>query len=107
MFEKPDVKIAVLVGITLAFLLAIGNLYWHMEHMRVEMASLRHSVLDEVTKLTDATHQAQANNSRRAPATAVESNRKVLDSLNKQLRPTTTTPQPQAPAPTPPTSQPL
>jgi len=98
MFEKPDVKIAVLVGITLAFLLAIGNLYWHMEHMRVEMASLRHSVLDEVTKLTDATHQAQANNSRRAPATGVESNRKVLDSLKEELSAELSTTQRQAAA---------
>jgi DNA repair exonuclease SbcCD ATPase subunit len=96
MFEKPDVKIAVLVGITLAFLLAIGNLYWHMEHMRVEMASLRHSVLDEVTKLTDATHQAQTN-SRRAPASA-ETSRKVLDSLKEELTAELTTTQRQAAA---------
>jgi hypothetical protein len=97
MFEKPDVKIAVLVGITLAFLLAVGNLYWHMEHMRVEMASLRHSVLDEVTKLTDATHQAQANNSRR-PAASPENSRKVLDSLKEELTAELTTTQRQAAA---------
>jgi hypothetical protein len=82
MFEKPDVKIAVLVGITLAFLIAIGNLYWHMERMQTEMAGLRHTILDEVTKLTEATNQA--NNSRRAPV-AVETNRKVLDSLKQEL----------------------
>jgi hypothetical protein len=97
MFEKPDVKIAVLVGITLAFLLAVGNLYWHMEHMRVEMASLRHSVLDEVTKLTDATHQAQANNSRR-PAASPENSRKVLDSLKEELTAELSTTQRQAAA---------
>jgi hypothetical protein len=80
MQEKLEVKIAVLVGITLAFLIAIGNLYWQMEHVRGEMASLRHSLVDEVTKLTEATNNA----TRRAPA-AVEPSRKGLDSLKQEL----------------------
>src|SRR3982074_1933346 len=81
MSEKPEVKIAVLVGITLAFLIGIGNLYWHMEKMRGEMASLRHSILDEVTKLTEATNHA----TRRAPAAAAEPSRKGLDPLKQEL----------------------
>jgi chromosome segregation ATPase len=80
MQDKPEVKIAVLVGITLAFLIAIGNLYWHMEHLRGEMATLRHSILEEVTKLTEATNNA----SRRAPA-AAEPSRRGLDSLKQEL----------------------
>ena len=66
------------------------------EERAVEMASLRHSVLDEVTKLTDATHQAQTN-SRRAPASA-ETSRKVLDSLKEELTAELTTTQRQAAA---------
>jgi hypothetical protein len=80
MSEKPDVKIAVLVGITLAFVIAIGNLYWHMEHMRTEMTSLRHTIVDDIAKLTDATN----NVNRRSPA-AVEPSRKGLDSLKQEL----------------------
>jgi chromosome segregation ATPase len=81
MSEKPDVKIAVLVGITLAFMIAIGNLYWHMEHMRTEMASLRHTLVDEVGKLSEATK----NVNRRAPVAAAEPSRKSLDSLKQEL----------------------
>jgi len=81
MSEKPDVKIAVLVGITLAFMIAIGNLYWHMEHMRTEMASLRHTRVDEVGKLSEATKNVK----RRAPVSAVEPSRKSLDSLKQEL----------------------
>ena len=81
MSEKPDVKIAVLVGLTLAFMIAIGNLYWHMEHMRTEMASLRHTLVDEVGKLSEATK----NVNRRAPVAAAEPSRKSLDSLKQEL----------------------
>ena len=81
MSEKPDVRIAILVGITLAFMIAVGNLYWHMEHMRTEMASLRHTLVDEVSKLSAA---ANSVNNRRPPA-AVEPNRKGLDSLKQEL----------------------
>jgi hypothetical protein len=95
MFEKPDVKIAVLVGIALALLIAIGNLYWHMERMQTEMTGLRHTILDEVTKLTSATNQA--NSSRRAPV-AVETNRRVLESLKQELTEELTTTKRQAAA---------
>jgi chromosome segregation ATPase len=81
MSEKPDVRIAVLVGITLAFMIAVGNLYWHMEHMRTEMASLRHTLVDEVAKLS-----AAANNvNNRRPAAVAEPNRKGLDSLKEEF----------------------
>ena len=36
MQEKPDFRIAVVVGVTLAFLIAIGNLYWQVEHIRAD-----------------------------------------------------------------------
>src|SRR5436309_14558376 len=84
MQEKPDLRIAVLVGVTLAFLLAIGNLYWQMEHIRTEMANVRQSVLKEVGKLAEASTQP-GGNGRRASASAVEPGQKVLDSLKKEL----------------------
>jgi hypothetical protein len=80
MSEKPEIKIAVLVGITLAFIIAIGNLYWHMEHMRTEMASLRHTLVEDVAKLTEA-----ANNVNRRAPVVVEPSRKGLDSLKQEL----------------------
>ena len=94
MSEKPEVKIAILVGITLAFMIAIGNLYWHMEHMRTEMAGLRHSLADEVAQLTEANNK---NVNRRAPVVA-EPNRKGLDSLKEELTAELTTTQHQAAA---------
>jgi hypothetical protein len=81
MSEKPEIKIAVLVGITIAFVIAIGNLYWHMEHLRTEMASLRHTLVDDIAKLTEATN----NVNRRSPAAVAQPNRKGLDSLKQEL----------------------
>jgi hypothetical protein len=83
MNEKPDFRIAIVVGVTLAFLIAIGNLYWQMEHMRAEMANLRQSIVAEVTKLTEAATQAANNGKRSAPA--AEPSRKVLDTLKQEL----------------------
>jgi len=94
MQDKPEIKIAALVGITLAFLIAIGNLYWHMEHLQTEMASLRQTLVDEVGKLTAATN----NVNRRAPAAAAEPNRKGLDSLKEELTAELSTTQRQAAA---------
>src|SRR5215831_11541577 len=96
MFEKPDVKIAVVVGVTLALLIAIGNLYWHMERMRVEMATLRSSILDDASKRIEAAVHA-ANNVKRPPA-APEPSRKALDSLKEELSAELTTTQRQASA---------
>ena len=81
MSEKPEIKIAVLVGITIAFVIAIGNLYWHMEHLRTEMASLRHTLVDDIAKLTEATN----NVNRRSPAAVAQPSRKSLDSLKQEL----------------------
>src|ERR1700726_2963853 len=82
MSEKPEIRIAVLVGITIAFVIAIGNLYWHMEHLRTEMASLRHTLVDDIAKLTEATN----NVNRRSPAAVVaRRSRKSLDSLKQEL----------------------
>lgn len=84
MQEKPDLRIAVVVGVTLAFLIAIGNLYWQMEHMRAEMVNLRQGILSEVTKLAETATKA-ANNNRRAPVAAAEPTRQILDSLKQEL----------------------
>src|SRR5439155_10609630 len=83
MQEKPDLRIAVLVGVTLAFLIAIGNLYWQLEHTRAEMTNLRQSILSEVSKVTAASSHTVSDN-RRAPASA-EPSRKVLDSIKQEL----------------------
>jgi len=71
MQEKPDFRIAIVVGVTLAFLIAIGNLYWQVEHMRTDMATLRQSIIAEVTKIADTATRA-ANESKRAPAAAAQ-----------------------------------
>jgi hypothetical protein len=94
MQEKADIKIAVVVGIVLALLIAIGNLYFQVEHMRKEMATLRESIVGEVTKLTEAATTA-ANNARRTPITA-EPSRKVLDTLKQELTEELTTTKRQA-----------
>ncbi len=85
MQEKPDLRIAVLVGVTLAFLIAIGNLYWQLEHTRAELANLRHSILSEVTKVTQAAATQLASNGKRPPAPAAEPSSKAIDSLKQQL----------------------
>jgi hypothetical protein len=83
MQEKPDLRIAVLVGVTLAFLIAIGNLYWQLEHTRAEMTNLRQSILSEVSKVAAAAPHPGSDN-RRATASA-EPSRKVLDSIKQEL----------------------
>ncbi len=84
MQEKPDFRIAIVVGVTLAFLIAIGNLYWQVEHMRTDMVTLRQSIITEVTKIADTATRA-ANESRRAPAPAAQPSRQILDSLKQEL----------------------
>jgi hypothetical protein len=84
MQEKPDLRIAAVVGVMLAFLIAIGNLYWQVERMRGEMTNLRQSVVAEVAKVTQAAAQAASKNGR-TPAHAAEPSRKVLDSLKQEL----------------------
>jgi hypothetical protein len=84
MQEKPDFRIAIVVGVTLAFLIAIGNLYWQVEHMRTDMATLRQSIITEVTKIADTATRA-ANESRRAPAAAAPPSRQILESLKQEL----------------------
>ena len=71
MQEKPDLRIAAVVGVMLAFLIAIGNLYWQVERMRGEMTNLRQSVVAEVAKVTQAAAQAASKNGR-TPAHAAE-----------------------------------
>jgi hypothetical protein len=83
MQEKPDFRLAIVVGVTLAFLIAIGNLYWQVERLRTENATLRQSIIGEVTKIAETATQA-ANSSRRAPA-AAEPSSKILDSIKEEL----------------------
>jgi hypothetical protein len=83
MHEKPDLRIAVVVGVTLAFLIAIGNLYWQVERMRVEMANLRQTIVGEVAKMAQAATQA-VNASKKAPAVP-EPSRKILDTIKQEL----------------------
>src|SRR6266566_3590749 len=85
MQEKPDFRIAVIVGVTLAFLIAIGNLYWQLEHTRTELANVRQSILSEVTKVTQAAATQLAANNKHAPTAAADPSRKVLDSLKQEL----------------------
>jgi hypothetical protein len=81
MRPKTDVAIAVVVGLTLAFLIAIGNLYLQVGHLRTEMANLHDAILSEVSKVTEAATQ---NAGRRAPAPA-EPSRKMIDSIREEL----------------------
>jgi len=83
--DQADVrKIAMLIGVVLAVMVAIGNLYWQVLQMRTEMGNLRESILSEVTKLAEATEQA-AKSSKRAPVPAAGLSQKVLDTLKQEL----------------------
>src|SRR5262249_51444412 len=83
MLEKPDLRIAAVVGVTLTFLLTVGNLYWQVDRMRGEMTNLRQSVVAEVTKLTQAAQAVSKKGG--APAIAVEPSRKMLESFKEEL----------------------
>jgi hypothetical protein len=80
--EKPDLRLAAVFGVVAGFLIAVGNLYWQLERTRAELSNLRQSIVTEVAKLSEATQQAT---SRRAPASALEPSRKVLDALKQEL----------------------
>jgi hypothetical protein len=82
--EKTDVAIAVVVGVALAFLLAIGNLYLQVGHIRTEMGTLHDSILKDVSKIADRVSQSATA---RRPATVVtaEPSRKVIDSIKEEL----------------------
>ncbi len=93
--DQADVrKIAMLVGVVLAMVFAIGNLYWQMLQVRAEMGNLRESIISEVTKLAEATEQA-AKTPKRAPVAAGPS-QQVLDNLKQQLTEELSTTQRQA-----------
>jgi hypothetical protein len=84
--DQADVgKIAMLIGVVLAVVVAVGNLYWQVLQMRTEMGNLRESILSEVTKLSDAAEKA-AKNPKHAPVVAAAGpSQQVLDTLKKQL----------------------
>lgn len=46
-----NTKSAVLIGASVAFLIAIGHLYWSVDHLRSDVAALRQSVVTEIAKL--------------------------------------------------------
>jgi hypothetical protein len=94
--DQADVrKIAMLVGVVLAVMVAIGNLYWQVLQMRAEMGNLRESIIGEVTKIADAAEQAAAKTPKRA-AVAAEPSQQVLDTLKKELTEELSTTQRQA-----------
>ncbi len=83
--DQADVrKIAMLIGVVFAVMVAIGNLYWQMLQMRAEMGNLRESILSEVTKLSQATEQA-AKTPKHAAAAPAGPSQQVLDTLKQQL----------------------
>ncbi len=94
--EKTDVAIAVVVGVALAFLIAIGNLYLQLGHLRTEMGTLHDSILKDVSKIADSVSQSAAT---RRPATVVaaEPSRKVIDSIKEELAEELTATKRQAP----------
>src|SRR5579872_3782472 len=84
--DQADVgKIAMLIGVVLAVVVAVGNLYWQVLQMRAEMGNLRESILSEVTKLGEAAEKAAKNPKRAAVVVAPGPSQQVLDTLKKQL----------------------
>lgn len=81
MQDKTDVKIAVVVGIALGLLIAIGNLYLQVGRLHGEISNLRDSILSEVSKLTEAANQNVA----RRPAPGAEPSRRVIEAIKQEL----------------------
>jgi hypothetical protein len=83
MHPKTDVGIAVLVGVALAFLIAVGYLFMQVGHLQNEIAGLHDSILTDVSKVTAAAIQSVG---KRSPATPVaEPSRHVIDSIKQEL----------------------
>ena len=51
--ETPadNTKSAVLIGASVAFLIAIGHLYWSVDHLRSDVTALRQSIVAELAKI--------------------------------------------------------
>jgi hypothetical protein len=68
--ETPgdNTRSAVLIGASVAFLIAIGHLYWSVDHIRSDVAALRQSIVTELAKIRVTT--AQPEKDRKGLATA-------------------------------------
>ncbi|MGH9720773.1 MAG: hypothetical protein ACRD8O_11220 [Bryobacteraceae bacterium] len=49
--SSENTRTAIIVGATVAFLIAIGNLYWQVAHIRGDVVSLRQSIVAELSKI--------------------------------------------------------
>lgn len=78
--NKGSTKTAILAGAVIAFLIAIGHLYWQVDRMSTDIVTLRQSVVGELTKIrAAATSPAEATRK----ALAAEMHR--LEALKKEL----------------------
>jgi hypothetical protein len=82
MQEKPDLRIAAVFGVVAGFLIAVGNLYWQLEQTKTEMATLRQSIVAEVTKISEASQQAAR---KKPPAPVAEMSPQAIEALRDQL----------------------
>jgi len=80
MEDRPDFRVAIVIGVTAAFLIAVGNLYWQLEKTRTELANLRDSTQKEVAKLSEESRLAV----NRKPGDP-KPDRKILDSIKEEM----------------------
>jgi hypothetical protein len=85
MHEKTDVGIAVMVGVSLAFLIALGYLFTQVANLRNEMATLHDSIVSDVTKAAEGAIQKAGRRSAAAPVAAAEPTRQMIDSIKQEL----------------------
>jgi len=76
-------KNAAVVGLALAFLVAIANSYFQLQRMRAEMASLHQTMTSEMTKLGELVDHNPKQN--KQPASLIDPGKKILDSLKQEL----------------------
>src|SRR2546428_2845487 len=82
--DEPNTKTAMFAGATIAFLIAIGHLYWQVDRVRSDVVDLRGTITTEFKKLRESAGAAPASNTnRRAPA--AELNGKALEQLKAQI----------------------
>lgn len=82
--EVSNTKLAILMGAVIAFLIAVGHLYWQVDGLRADVSSLSGSLSGEITKLREAT--ALANNANRRIVAPAQPNTKMLEVLKAELK---------------------
>jgi len=80
MQDGPDYRIAVVIGVTAGFIIAVGNLYWQLDRTQNELSSLRSTTASEVSKLAEATHNAS-----KGGKVVVQTDKKLLESMKEEL----------------------